>query len=265
VAIEDFLEDKSLGGKRKADAEVDSDKDDSLEDLNMAKKPQGTPKTPKAPVKDDDIDDLADKVQSQVNLGSWFVVDRTQNFGDLAVVFTNPKNKIRYVHIRIEVVGSIDDSQVEASITEDGKYAQVQVKFPRGGELTNPAHLLVRYPYMDELHPLYQAMSTAHRFYGEANEMKVEGLRIELPFTCDSHGFYDPIDEDDEFLDLGVYPLDLKSSNSGGGGPPPSTKLLSLFCEEQKKARLEQKTRQRSFFPSPSPGQSPTSSQTMSP
>jgi hypothetical protein len=110
----DYLEDKFAGGKRKAEAEAldsedDDSEDDDDDDINMAKKPAATktPKTPKAPAKDKEVDDLADQVQSQVNLGSWFVVDRNQHFGIVAVVFTNPANKTRYVHIRTEFVGSI--------------------------------------------------------------------------------------------------------------------------------------------------------------
>jgi hypothetical protein len=187
-----------------------------------------------------------------VNLGSWFVVDRNQHFGIVAVVFTNPANKTRYVHIRTEFVGSINSNHIEASMSEDGNYVKINVKFPRGGELTNPKHVLTRYEDsgVDESHPLYLAMSNVHRFYGEANEKKEEELLIKLPFTCDPHGFYDPIEHNDVFLDLGVFPLDATATE---GGPAPSTKFLHLFCEEQKKAKLQQKTQQRSYFKTPSP------------
>ena len=166
---------------------------------------------------------------------------------------------MHYIHIRIEVVGSINSNHIKASMMEDGNYAKIQIKFPRGSELTNPKHVLTHYPDMDELHPLYLAMSTIHCFYGKANEKKEEELLIKLPFTCDPHGFYDPIDEDDEFLDLGSFPLDLMPTNSVAGGPAPSTKFLHLFCEEQKKAKLEQKTQQHLYFMTLSPSVNATS------
>lgn len=262
----DYLQDKSAGGKRKAaeeaEEEDDSDDDSDEEDTMPAKKPAAkgtpkTPKTPKTPANDKDIDDIVDRVQSQLDLGSWYMVDRNQHFGIMALVFTNPSNQTRYVHIRVELIGSIKAEHIEASMTEDGASAKIKVKFPRGGELTNPMHLLCRYPNMTDDHPLYGKMRDVHRFYGEANEKKEEEVVIKLPFPCVPHGFYDPIEENDEFLDLGVFPLEddptevsspaSNSSGAGEGPPAPSTKFLFLYCEEQKKAKIEQKTQQRAY------------------
>ena len=124
---------------------------------------------------------------------------------------------------------------------------------PFTGKLTNPEHVLTHYLRMNESHPLYLAMSAIHHFYGEANEKKEEELLVKLPFTCDPHGFFDPIDGDDEFLDLGIFPLALMPTNLAAGEPAPSTKFLHLFCEEQKKAKLEQRAQQHSYFRTPSP------------
>jgi hypothetical protein len=236
------------------DSEDDDSEDDDNEDINMVKKPAATkiPKTPKAPAKDKEVDDLADQVQSQVNLGSWFMVDCNQHFGVMAIAFTNPANKMCCIHICTEFVGGINSDHIEASMSEDGDCVKINVKFPHGGELTNPKHVLTHCEDsgMDELHLLCLAVSNVHHFCGEANEKKEEELLIKLPFTCDPHGFCDPVEHNDVFLDLGIFLLDATAAE---GKPAPSTKFLHLFCEEQKKAKLQQKTQQHSHFKTPSP------------
>jgi hypothetical protein len=142
---------------------------------------------------------------------------------------------------------------IKSSFINDGDTALITIKFRKGGELTNPAHCLTQYAESDSIttHPLYTTMMQIHRFNGEANAEGEVTLTVDLPFRCESRGFYDPIKDDQGFLDLGIFPLLPTIENIIPHAPLPSTKFLHLVCEELAKAKLEQKTRTRSYFPSP--------------
>ena len=126
-------------------------------------------------------------------------------------------------------------------------------KFRKGGELTNPVHCMTQY-YGEKIlstnQPLYVTMLQIHRFNCEANEEQERTLTVDLPFRCDPRGFFDPIKKDEDWLDLGIFPLvpDPDDPNVApvANAPPPSTKLLHLVCEELVKAKVVQKTKAKS-------------------
>jgi hypothetical protein len=123
------------------------------------------------------------------------------------------------------------------------------VKISRGGELTNPEHLLTMYgDQIDMDHPIYQAQMRIKRFTMDMNEER-RVIRINLPFTCSTAGFIDPLRDQSEHetYDLGIFPLYNQSSSEDA--PDPSTKFLYLSCEEIHKPRVEQCARSFSFFP----------------
>ena len=72
-------------------------------------------------------------------------------------------------------------------------------------------------------------------------------MKVKLPFACKIHGFYDPIDDEDDTLDLGIYALDYTSDNLVADAPPPSTKFQNLFCEEKNKPKVKQKMATKSY------------------
>ena len=261
---EAYLEDKGLFGKRKAGEEAEEASDDDEDEAeesppvddsmkNKARKTK-TPEPKTTPGKeDDDVDGLADDVQSSLNLSNWFIIDRSQQFGIFAYVFLNPIKNQRYVYIRIELVGSIDQSMLKSKFINNGDTAVVTIKFRKGGELTNPEHCLIQYreSMSDELlalHPIYAQMMHIHRYNSEVNEEEEVTLSVDLPFRCDPRGFYDPIKDDEGFLDLGIFPLLRTKENVIPGAPPPSTKFLHLVCEELAKPKVDQKFKTRTYF-----------------
>jgi hypothetical protein len=104
------------------------------------------------------------------------------------------------------------------------------------------------------LHPIYAQMMHIHRYNREANEEEEVTLSVDLPFRCDPRGFYDPIKDDEWFIDLGIFPLRCTKKNVIPGAPSPSTKFLHLVCEELVKPKVDQKLKASSYFPSP-PGE----------
>ena len=273
---EAYLHDKELTGKRKAGNEEAFGDDDDDDDVEEAAVDSSMPRTPAVARKsnppvaesmthgaEDDIDGLVDAVQASLNLGNWFKIDRSQEFAIFACVYVYPSTQQRYVYVRIELVGSINESMVKARLINDGDTAIVTIKIRRGGELTNPEHCVTQYDnaYEDvRFSPLYTAMMQVHRFNGEANEEEEITLTVDLPFRCEPQGFKDPMStEEDGHLDLGIFPLDTKRHNViGGGAPLPSTKFLHIVCEELNKAKLDQPFRTRSYFRSPAPHVPPT-------
>jgi hypothetical protein len=279
LTTEAYLADEDKAGKRKASQEqaesISSDEEDEDEEAGeeagekmpaaakTKKTPKAMPKTPPKPAPaakgdEDDVDGLADAVQASLNLNSWYKIDRSQEFPYFACVFPDPKTQTRYVYIRVELVGSIESSHVQAKIVEDGDAAEFTVKFQKGGELTNPEHCRVQFMDVldfDETHPLYVSVKQIHRFHGESKEESVGVLIVPLPFRCDSQGFYDPINEEQNELDLGIFPLPRVKEHTRNA-PPPSTRFLHVICEELAKAKVEQKTKTRSYF-TPPPAQKP--------
>jgi hypothetical protein len=219
--------------------------------------PKATPGAPKDGTNDDaDMVDLAFQVRNNLNLNMWYSVDRNQKFPIFACVFVDAHSQTRYVYVRIELVGSIQASQVKAKLVQDGDVARVSVKFKKGGELTNPEHCLVQFfdCEFDETHPLYIAMKQVHRFYSEVNEEEEHVVHVYLPFCCDPCGFFDPINGEEGVLDLGIFPLpDILENDTPSDAPDPSTKVLHFICEELSKSKLEQKTKTRSYFKAKSP------------
>jgi hypothetical protein len=146
---------------------------------------------------------------------------------------------------------------VKARLINDGDTAEITVKFQKGGELTNLKHCLVQFqdvPTFSTDHPLYLAMAQIHRFHVESKESI---LTVHLPFRCDPQGFfYDPINDQQNDLDLGIFPL-TNSEEQASSFPPPSTRFLHVMCEELVKATVKQKTKTRSYFSPPRPPASP--------
>lgn len=100
-------------------------------------------------------------------------------------------------------------------------------------------------------------MAQIHRFHGESNEESDTVLIVDLPFRCDPQGFYDPINEEQNELDLGIFPMP-DVQERARNAPPPSTRFLHVMCEELVKAKVKQKTKTRSYFnftPSPRPNE----------
>ena len=202
---------------------------------------------------DDDVDALANHMESTgIGLETWHSIDRTQEYSSFANVWTDPTTSIRYVFIRIEFVGSTTSQMLKASFIKKGNAVEVEVKIRRGGELTNPDHLLVMYPWMANNHPLYMAHQRIHRFTTDQQEER-RTIVINLPFPCSMTGFIDPIragagdDAARQTYDLGIFPLanQVRAANA----PAPSTKFLHLSCEEIHKPKIEQVARSRSYFP----------------
>ena len=273
MTTEAYLQDKGLTGKRKQafdDDEVEEDakeaevteeaeealpaKDESSEASdNSKKKSKSAKKAPTKPGKDHDIDELATAVQSTLNLNNWFKIDRSQHFAIFACVFVAPDAHTHYVYVRVELSGSIDESMVKCEFINGGDTALITIKFLKGGELTNPEHCLTQYQHTPniKLHPLYLNMLQIHRYSTEAQEEEEVKLKIALPFQCDPQGFFDPIKDDEGFLDLGIFPLEITDVNFIPDAPAPSTKFLHLICEELSKSKLSQRTRTKNYFPSP--------------
>ena len=96
------------------------------------------------------------------------------------------------------------------------------------------------------------ALWQIHCFQGEAFEEKEWKIIVELPFHCNPSGFFDPIWNDQDVLDLGIFPLPDVHPPLDCNAPAPSMKFLHLMCEELSKAKVEQKTRTCSYFSPPS-------------
>jgi hypothetical protein len=141
-------------------------------------------------------------------------------------------------------VGSIQASQVKAKLIQEGRVAQVSITFKKRSELMNPEHCLVQFGdcNCNNRHPLYVALKQVHHFHGEATEEEVCVLHVYLPFRRDPHGFYDPINMEQDVIDLGIFPLpNILDYDTPRHAAAPSTKFLHLMCEELAKSKLDQK------------------------
>ena len=275
-----YLKDQGLTGKCKAEEgasddneddkeeddddeeeDNDSDNDDDKMPAKMkkatpAKKPTKTaakPKTPKAKQDSDgdDFDGLVEAFQKNLNLNAWFKIDQSQDFPIFAFVFAQLATQTRYVYIRIELVGSVQDEHVHAKLIKEGDVAEITIKIRKGGELTNPDHALVQFAdtlLFEENHLLYMARQQIHHFQGEAFKEEERKIVVELPFHCNPSGFFDPIRNDQDVLDLGIFPLPNVRPPLDCNAPAPSTKFLHLMCEELSKAKVEQRMRTCSYF-----------------
>ena len=115
----------------------------------------------------------------------------------------------------------------------------------------NPEHCLVQFGNVEEFnqaHPLYVSLKQVHHFHSEAKDEEEYSLNMHLPFHCDLHGFYDPIHLDQDFINLGIFPLPNCLDDTPEHVSPPSTKFLHLICEELAKFKLEQRTQTCSYF-----------------
>jgi hypothetical protein len=236
------LQDAASWGARQ---EQDQDRDDEEGEKMPAIKGPLRKKAKKEEIEDvEDVDEPEDEVailanhlkSTGIDLETWHSIDRT------------PDSYVRYVFIRIEFVGSTTSGKINAAIVDDGNAVEVEVKISRGGELTNPDHLLTMYG--DQIHtdhPIYQAQMCIKRFTTD-NIEEHRMIRINLPFTCSTAGFIDPLHDetDQETYDLGIFPLYNQSSSEDA--PDPSTKFLHLSCEEIHKPKIEQSAHNFSFF-----------------
>jgi hypothetical protein len=235
LLTETYLADKGKAGKRGKSSEeaekasldekdeedeAGADEADKMMPASASKKktPKAAPKatavqkTPNAPTAkgDDDVNRLADDVQASLNLNSWYKIDRSQEFSIFACVFPDLQSQMRYVYIQVELVGSIESSQVKARIVRYGDAAEVTIKFQKGGELTNPEHCLVQFVDkfdFDVGHPLFLAMNQIHCFHGKLNEESEIVLIVDLPFRYNTQGFNDLINEEQNEFNLGIFPL----------------------------------------------------------
>jgi hypothetical protein len=255
VSSAKYLQDAASWGARQ---EQDQDRDDEEGVKMPAIKGASRKKAKKEEIEDvEDVDEPEDEVEilanhmksTGIDLETWHSIDRTQEASSFAHVWTDPDSYVRYVFIRIEFVGSTTSGKVNAAIVDIGNAVEVEVKISRGGELTNPEHLLTMYgDQIDMDHPIYQAQMRIKRFTMDMNEER-RVIRINLPFTCSTAGFIDPLRDQSEHetYDLGIFPLYNQSSSEDA--PDPSTKFLYLSCEEIHKPRVEQCARSFSFFP----------------
>ena len=156
LKTESYLKDQGITGKHKATSDeskesledsgnedeeeaVTKDDDDDakmpakMKKATPAKKPTKTAaktKTPKAKQDSDgdDIDGLAEAVQKNLNLNAWFKIDHSQDFPIFTCVFAQPATQTRYVYIRIELVGSVQDEHVHTKLIKEGDVAEVTIK-----------------------------------------------------------------------------------------------------------------------------------------
>ena len=253
-----YIEDSANWGARQADGNQAAVKMPSSRKKNKKAPPPAAVAEEAEEVGEDDVEEEEDDVDALANhmestgigLETWHSIDRTQEYSSFANVWTDPTTSIRYVFIRIEFVGSTTSQMVKASFIKKGNAVEVEVKIRRGGELTNPAHLIVMYDWMTVDHPLYMAHARIHRFTTDQQEER-RTIVINLPFPCCMTGFIDPLHGNNTELrqtyDLGVFPLpnQVRAKNA----PAPSTKFLHLSCEEIHKPKIEQVATSRSFFP----------------
>ena len=95
------------------------------------------------------------------------------------------------------------------------------------------------------------AMWQIHCFQGEAFEEEEQKIVVELPFCCNLSRFFDPIWNDQDVLDLGIFPLPDVHPPLDCNAPVPSMNFLHLMCEELSKAKVKQKMRTCSYFSPP--------------
>jgi hypothetical protein len=180
-----------LAGKRRAEQEAEDSEEEEEEDLEeevcdddeeeelgssmMAAKKKSTPQKPpaakpKATHIDNAEDVLADDLQTKLYLdqSNWMVMDRTQHIPVIGYVFVNPRSNVRFVRLILEPYGSITESMLEASISQDGMEAIVKITFEGGtGEIMNAKHTEKRYPNVSPFHHFIVSMKQAARFYSE--------------------------------------------------------------------------------------------------
>lgn len=214
-------------------------------------KKKGSSKASSQAKQDPDVDDLADDLQKSMALSSYGRVDRSQAFDFAVWAFVDPRTGVRYAAIRVELLGSIQASQTSAKYSEDGKSVTVQVKYHRGGALTDPSHLVSIYGEEIKVHPVFLQLQELYRHHVDKAEEEVKTLVIDLPFSCDTSGFYDPILQHDDSYDFGIFPLLKIKWKKVKNAPAPSTKFLSLYCEEAKKFKKEQEAKEKSYFTPP--------------
>ena len=112
----------------------------------------------------------------------------------------------------------------------------------------NAKHTEKHYPSINpDHHFLLVSMRQAERFYSELHKHEEIFVKVKLPFACEIHGFYDPIDNVEDFLDFGIYSLDYTSDIIVADVPPSSTKFLNLFCEKKKRPKIKQKRSTKSY------------------
>lgn len=193
--------------------EVDNVEDDDVEDEDD----------------NDGVDEITHGVQDRLALNSWFNIDREQDFAILAYVWTAPLTMIWYILIRIKFTGSIVGSMVKADFAKQGHAVECKVKYLKGGERTNPDHLVPMYGPGVRQHPLYAQLQMINWMVNEARETVTWTLHIKLPFHCNPAKFFDPLCPDDTAYEFGTFPLDQPLEMQD---PLPTTKFLHLSCIE---------------------------------
>lgn len=192
---------------------------------------------------DVEVKDLAAKMKTGMELSSVGIVDMW--------VFTDPDTNVRYAAICVELCGLIEGKMLKSKFDDDGTSITITCKYQRGGQLTNPDHLVSLYGEGIKTHPIYIHLKELNRFHLESVEEEEEkSLVIELPFPCNTAGFYDPIRDDDSQVSLGTFPLPHIRAMLAPA-PAPSTKLLHLICEELKKEKKKQAMVEECYFTAP--------------
>jgi hypothetical protein len=202
------------------------------------------------------MDQLTRRLQQSASMKSYYHRERKQGLPWVAWSWMDGPSRTWYVTIRVELFGSIRARDIHPKIIGKGSKVRIVVKFWEGGELTDPAHLLMLQHHVtgfNENHPQHTALACGHRALSDAQhgaeelEDEVE-LLVDLPFQVDTNGFLDPYARDEDDLDVGVFPLDLHRFPNTTGRPRPSTSFLHLTCEELHKPVTPQRARDRSYF-----------------
>jgi hypothetical protein len=270
-SLADYLRDKELGGARQRAGEAEEEEEEAEEAMPATparKKKAGGSRTPPrrapAPAREDeaeeeeedyaddsDVDGLAEELNQMKVDCPWFHIEHKELAGVFAFVWTNPDTHIRFVNIRVEVPGSVrQEDFVRKDIINDGRAVAIDVKIKRGGELTNPIHLVPIYgAIIHESHPLWMGNRKIHRVLDLQMKEKVFNFIVPLPFRVQTAGFIDPLRTNQGEIPFGPFPL--PNHPRVAFGPEPSTKFMFLSCQESDMPKVEQFVREQSFFTPP--------------
>lgn len=178
--------------------------------------------------------------------------------GTLITVWSWAKNKLSsdsmpvfYLSIWISLYGFVEDDDIEAWIAGQ-KFVKVKIHYRKGGEDTNPEHLLVQHdecnPAFTTDHSKYNVLAQGHCSHNEV--VAGDYLLSEIPLSLEVNqvGSIDSLSEDPDY-GLGVFLLGMHKHIPGASDF--SACFLELICEERYKPKIKQRATARSYFPSP--------------
>jgi hypothetical protein len=205
----------------------------------------------------DPMTSISNEIERAMSVRTYFRRDRSQKLPIVVWAWNDGESTTTYITVRVELLGTMRAKDIKPEIVRNGRLVRVSISFPRGGELTNPEHLLLLNQDFDEFnenHSQYANLAMAHR---HANDALLDGeelhsdsfeLLVDLPIECETE-FINPFgaDDDDGML-IGSFPLDKRHYKNDANGPVPSVKLMHLSLEEKQKKRTVQKPKERSYF-----------------